>query len=87
MNRYILTALLLLLAQFPSAHAQSPPGMAARLEIQSPVIDKVKATRLPDSDILWYDLRELVIEGKGWQDTEEFYDRLLQEGMAVLERP
>lgn len=86
-NRCIFTALLILLMQFPSAHAQSPPGMAARLEAQSPVIDKATATRLPDSDILWYDIRELVIEGKGWQDTEEFYDRLPARAKGVVRDP
>lgn len=30
----------------------------------------------PDSDLLWYDAKELVVEGKGWTDTENFYERL-----------
>jgi hypothetical protein len=28
------------------------------------------------ADLLWYDARRLTIEGKGWNDTEVFYDRL-----------
>ena len=26
--------------------------------------------------MLWYDAKQLVIEGKGWNDTESFYGRL-----------
>lgn len=30
----------------------------------------------PSDDRVWYDGRHLLIEGKAWQDTEAFYDRL-----------
>lgn len=35
------------------------------------------ASAKPDekSDILWYDVRSLNLEGKGWSDTKAFYDR------------
>jgi len=39
-------------------------------------LDPKKATREPDSKILWYDASELTIEGKGWTDTETFYERI-----------
>ncbi len=39
-------------------------------------IDPGKAKADPGGMILWYDLRELDIEGKGWQDTKAPYDRL-----------
>jgi len=39
-------------------------------------LDPQKASHEPDSKILWYDARELTIEGKGWTDTETFYERL-----------
>ncbi|HUU26727.1 MAG TPA: SGNH/GDSL hydrolase family protein [archaeon] len=29
-----------------------------------------------DSSIAWYDVRDLGVEGKGWSDTEDYYDRL-----------
>mgnify|MGYP001176448143 CR=1 FL=1 len=29
-----------------------------------------------DNGVCWYDARELLVEGKGWTDTETFYDRL-----------
>jgi len=39
-------------------------------------LDPKKATHESDSKILWYDARDLTIEGKGWTDTETFYKRL-----------
>jgi hypothetical protein len=32
--------------------------------------------REPGSDLLWYDARYLIVEGKGWTDTEGFWERL-----------
>ncbi len=40
------------------------------------VLDPATASREPDSDLLWYDAKRLVVEGKGWDDTENFYERL-----------
>jgi hypothetical protein len=31
---------------------------------------------LPEGQLVWRDIRELGVEGKGWTDTESFYDRL-----------
>lgn len=39
-------------------------------------IDAAKATKEEGSDLLWYDAKDLTIEGKGWNDTEGFYNRL-----------
>ena len=37
----------------------------------------VKAASKDDkSPLFWYDARLLMIEGKGWTDTEDLYDRL-----------
>jgi len=50
---------------------------AAPIEIANLTkLDPEKATHEPDSKILWYDARELRIEGKGWTDTETFYERI-----------
>jgi hypothetical protein len=87
MIRYLAAVFLILVPQLTSAPAQSPPGKAAQLKPQSPAIEKDKAIRLPDSDILWYDIRELVIEGRGWQDTEEFYDRLPARAKGLVRDP
>lgn len=88
MMKKLLFALLLILALYPaSTSAQSPSGKAAQPPPQSPTIGKDKAMQLADSDILWYDARELVIEGRGWQDTEEFYDRLPARAKGVVRNP
>ncbi len=39
-------------------------------------LDPARATSQPSSDLLWYDAKELAVEGKGWTDTEGFYNRL-----------
>ena len=39
-------------------------------------IDPLKATVDPCDDELWYDGKLLLLEGKGWENTESYYDRL-----------
>ncbi len=39
-------------------------------------IDPGKAKADPDGKTLWYDAKDLLVEGKGWTDTDAFYDRL-----------
>ncbi|MBN1900679.1 SGNH/GDSL hydrolase family protein [Candidatus Sumerlaeota bacterium] len=39
-------------------------------------IDPAKGVKEPDSDLVWYEAKDLTIEGKGWNDTETFYNRL-----------
>src|SRR5512136_285900 len=39
-------------------------------------VDPQKAKASQDGKTLWYDCKDLVIEGKGWTDTASFYDRL-----------
>lgn len=39
-------------------------------------VDPQKATPSADGETLWYDCKDLLIEGKGWTDTETFYARL-----------
>ena len=40
------------------------------------VIDAAKATADKDGRIDWYDIRELGLEGQGWQDVKAPFDRL-----------
>jgi lysophospholipase L1-like esterase len=47
-------------------------------------IAKQRATVQPVDPTLWYDVRELEIEGKGWQDTDHFYDRLPGRAKGVV---
>jgi hypothetical protein len=39
-------------------------------------VDPQKATPSADGETLWYDCKDLLIDGKGWTDTETFYARL-----------
>ncbi len=46
-------------------HADIPGGL-----------DRKQATTQPDGKMLWYDAKQLEVEGKGWTDTKAFYHRL-----------
>ena len=37
-------------------------------------------------DLQWSDARELTIEGKGWNDTKDFYDRLPARAESVVRK-
>lgn len=39
-------------------------------------LDKNMAVKEPGKNLFWYDAVNLTIEGKAWEDTESFYDRL-----------
>ena len=39
-------------------------------------VDPQKGKADPDGKTIWYDCKDLIVEGKGWTDTESFYDRL-----------
>ncbi|MCY2989643.1 MAG: SGNH/GDSL hydrolase family protein [Planctomycetota bacterium] len=39
-------------------------------------IDPQKAKASSDPKTVWYDCKDLVVQGKGWTDTKSFYDRL-----------
>ncbi len=39
-------------------------------------LDPSGAEKRDGSELLWYDAKDLAIEGRGWQETESFYDRL-----------
>ena len=38
-------------------------------------------------EIIWRDIRDLTIEGRGWDDTESFYDRLPARAKGVVRDP
>ena len=50
--------------------------LAAPSVVFTTEIDPQKAKASPDGKTLWYDCKDLVVEGKGWVDTQSFYDRL-----------
>lgn len=51
------------------------------------VVDPSLATPDTDGSTLWYNVRHLGIEGKGWQDTKAFYDRLPAKAEGVVREP
>ncbi len=40
-----------------------------------------------EEELKWYDLQELGVEGKGWTDTESYYDRLPATAKGVVRDP
>ena len=55
--------------------AFSVPPAISNMEIMKK-IDPAKGTKEEGSELVWFDAKDLTIEGKGWNDTEEFYNRL-----------
>jgi hypothetical protein len=49
-------------------------GTICRADDAAPTIDPSQGRR--DGDVLWYDLQLFDIEGQGWDDTADLYDRL-----------
>jgi hypothetical protein len=47
-------------------------------------IDPTKGTARPGSDRIWYDVKLLEVEGRGWNDTKAFYDRLPAKAEGVV---
>jgi hypothetical protein len=52
------------------------PVLAALHTVSAAAADPRKAKANADGEIVWYDCKTLVIEGKGWTGTRSFYDRL-----------
>jgi lysophospholipase L1-like esterase len=69
----------LVLALLCSASA-SPLGAVEAL-------DPSQAKSSADGSLLWYDLRSLPIEGRGWSDTKAPYDRLPGKAEGVVRPP
>ena len=40
-----------------------------------------------DGTNLWFDIRQLNVEGRGWNDTKDFYDRLPAKAEGVVRQP
>lgn len=50
-------------------------------------IDPSKAVAETGKDILWYDLKLLDVEGRGWTQTNEYYDRLPARAEGLVPDP
>lgn len=53
-------------------------------EISRPAL--VRSER-SDASISWFDIRQLDVEGRGWTDTKNFYDRLPAKAEALVRKP
>lgn len=47
-------------------------------------LDPTKAKTDPDGKLLWYDIRDLGVEGQGWSDVESPFDRLPKKANGVV---
>ena len=52
-----------------------------------PSLDPAVATPSDDGSILWYDVRDLGVEGQGWTDTKAPFDRLPGTAEGVVRAP
>ena len=53
-----------------------PPVLAALSSVSAAETAPQKATANADDKTVWVDCKNLVVEGKGWTETQSFYDRL-----------
>jgi hypothetical protein len=62
------------------------PASALAAEIGTAIerLDPAMAVKDPAGEYLWYDAKGLTVEGKGWTDTEAFYDRLPARAKSVV---
>lgn len=50
-------------------------------------LDKEMATKKADAGLKWYDVRDWGVEGKGWSDTERYFDRLPAKAKTMVRPP
>jgi lysophospholipase L1-like esterase len=50
-------------------------------------LDPARARSEPGTSTLWYDVRDLDVEGKGWSETKAFFDRLPAKAEGVVRTP
>ncbi len=50
-------------------------------------LDKNMVVKKADDKLVWYDAKKLTVEGKGWQDTEEFFHRLPSKAKNKVREP
>ena len=62
------------------------PVPAASVAQESP-LDKTKGARIEGDENLWYDIRDLIVEGRGWTDTKSYFDRLPAKAEGVVRDP
>ncbi len=59
-------------------------GTVAAAEVK---IDATLATKDPEQNVLWYDARNIGVEGKAWDETKSFFDRLPARAEGIVRPP
>jgi hypothetical protein len=59
----------------------------SRFALAGPPLDRSLATADDKGELLWYDLKHLEVEGKGWTDTKAFFDRLPAKAEKIVRPP
>jgi lysophospholipase L1-like esterase len=62
-------------------------GPAPRATAPLERIDAATATRDAKADVLWYNARQLTVEGQGWTDTKDPWDRLPARAEKIVRGP
>ncbi len=57
------------------------------MKSKTPPCDNVPAQTDTEPDLKWFDVRDIGVEGKGWVETEEFYDRLPARAKGSVREP
>lgn len=72
-------------------YLRSAPGLLllflSSLCIAEEILDQRLGKLDPDEKIRWYDISQLNVEGRGWIQTETFYDRLPAKAKGVVRDP
>ena len=54
---------------------------------QTQTLDPKQGRPDPDGTFIWYDCQLLDVEGRGWTDTESYYDRLPAKAQQTVREP
>ncbi|MEJ0091316.1 MAG: SGNH/GDSL hydrolase family protein [Limisphaerales bacterium] len=78
LKNFVLSKLFLLAV----GYLLSPVASAASEALSAPVVP-IRT----DGTNLWFDIRQFGVEGRGWNDTRDFYDRLPAKAEGVVRQP
>jgi hypothetical protein len=85
---------MLLFKHFSTLHALHFQAFVLALSFFLPAVLAVAQTTnlqlapiRTEGQVLWFDLRQLDVEGRGWNDTKDFYDRLPARAEGVVRTP
>lgn len=77
---------LAVLVSLPAIGCHQPRGPQATDLEKLVRLDPARGTQDAGVGLLWYDTRLLTVEGRGWTDTEDFFDRLPAKAKDVVRK-